>query len=201
MSVTLSEIKHSLLKKEELHLYFSTTSFWWTHRKADIEKITAPQKEEFKRIYNEIANHEMATLEEKDIASYNFVKQMEVEYYGPKGEPIYIQKDAHKYIKRAEAAPHLFNEFGLDALLKAHNENCNGQMFNAWPEYNKLVAIDKGISEIEHKIIQDKFNEKMAILHIRQTEIRKKNEAKYQPKGFRKGKPTKPNITINKTKK
>lgn len=200
MSVTLSEIKHSLLKKEELHLYFSTTSFWWTHRKADIEKITAEHKEQFKKTYNEIATHEMATQEEKDITGYNFVKQMEVEYYGPSGERIYIQKDANKFIKRAEENTHNFDEFGLEALMKAHHENCNGQMFNKWPEYNKLVAADKGLSEEEHKAIQDKFNGKMADMHIRQTEMRKKNE-KFQPKGFRKGKPTKPNITITKKKK
>jgi len=127
----------------------------------------------------------MATLEEKDIAAYNFVKQMEVEYYGPKGEPIYIQKDAHKYIKRAEAAPHLFDEFGLDALLKAHHENCNGQMFNSWPEYNKLIAADKGLSVEEHKVILDKFNDDMAALNIRQSENQKKYAAQRPQRGMR----------------
>lgn len=185
MPVTLSEIKKSILHKEEFHLYFSTTSFWWTHRKADIEKITAGHKEEFKRTYNEIASHEMASQEEKDLAGYNFVKEMEVPYYGPTGEPIYIQKDASKFIKRAEENNHNFDEFGLDALLKAHHENCNGQMFNSWPEYNKLIAADKGLSVEEHKVILDKFNDDMAALNIRQSENQKKYAAQHPQRGIR----------------
>ena len=179
MPITLTEIKHQLLKKQELHLYIATNSLWWTHCKADIEKITIPQKEEFKRIHNELVNHEMATQETIDIANYNFVKQMEVPYYDPSGTPIYIAKNAEKFIKKLEEAPYMCGEFGIDAFIKAHNDNCNGFRSVNWSDYNKLVATDKQLSEEEFKAIQKEFNDKMAILHMSRHNILKNQTPRY----------------------
>ncbi len=195
MPITLKEIKQQLLKKQEFHLYFSTNSLWWTHCKADIEKITATHKEGFKKVYNNLVSHEMATIEDIDIAGYNFVKQMEVEYYGPSGEPIYVQKNAEKFIKNFEETPYTAGIFGLESFMKVHNDNCNGQIFHNQPEVNKAIAADKDISDEQLKEHEKAFNDHMAVLEIHQQQMYEKLTLSRPQRGMRK-----PNVPIKKKK-
>jgi hypothetical protein len=141
MAITLEQLKTDLQGEENTSIFLSIDSFWWTHKKSDVVTSTAEQRENYiGKLNTEIENirEDAEKLRILESAKEN-ANSLDL-YFDVDGFPVIEIKDGISYIQAQETDNGLlkFGEGGINNLMKAHKENCNGNTFKTWQEYRNL---------------------------------------------------------------
>jgi hypothetical protein len=144
MKMTLEQVKLDIKNKVCKRIYYSSTSLWWTHLESDVEEATKKGNQAQLKMLEERLTADGIPEDKKTLLAELLADvQKDHTPLDPTGAPLFIAVSKHDWIKQAEKKPSKFGRLGLDALMKAHHQNCNDQCFPKWQNYTNLLLIER----------------------------------------------------------
>lgn len=138
--MTIEKIRIDIKLGDCRTVYYSSQTLWWTHLDADLLDASLKGRQAMEKKMQGLLNNPGVPEPEKkklknlfDIAAMN--KNIPLD---PSGSPLF-QCNAIQFLISAESTPKLYGQHGMNAFVKAHHQNCDGNYFTTWALYNQLI--------------------------------------------------------------
>lgn len=148
--ITLEQIEKDIKSGKSKMIYFGAHSLWWTHLDSDVKEATEQGKAALEK-QNEIffasptvPQHEKERR--RKLLDFLAESQKKTGHSIPtdsRGGVLYQNDKPMQWLTAAYKTPKHFGEHGLEAFLKSHHQNCGGNCFPYWREYNDLIDNEK----------------------------------------------------------
>ena len=147
--VTLEQIKEDILSGKCKAIYYASQSLWWTHLDSDLEESTKIGNAISALRHKAYMNRKDAPQSEKLRISnlFEMIGKDSTTPLSVDGSPLLMFTEPDKinnWITEAEKKPEHFGKHGIEAFLKAHHQNCNGEAYSKWEHYNYVIDMESG---------------------------------------------------------
>lgn len=146
-TITLEQVKADIASGKSTSIFISSKTCWWTHLSNDLKDATEQGKtnqitiieqrltdpEIFEDTKNMMRQH--LKVLKGEVGRPAFLANIPLD---PSGAPLLI-KNPEKFISEAEGNPGFYGKYRLDALMKAHHQNCGGKVAQTWGVYNDMI--------------------------------------------------------------
>lgn len=149
--ITFEQVKADINSGKSTRIYFSAHTMWWTHLDADVQEATTQGRQARKTSHDRLMqrNDVPAADKERVQSLYERASQGDTPL-DPSGSPLMETGDPAGWIRKAEEKHEHFGKHKLDALMLGHHQNCEGQCYRTWANYNEVLD-RKGKKEREAK--------------------------------------------------
>lgn len=140
MKMTLEQVKEDIASGKSTMIYYSSRGCWWTHLDSDLEEAMEQGKDSKKRKHADYMSDERNSDKEKERFNslYEQIKDSGIPT-DPSGVPLFQTDDLKNWISSAESNPNHYGRHKLDAFMKSHHQNCEGNCLTGWEGYNLLI--------------------------------------------------------------
>lgn len=146
---TLENVKADILAGKSKKIFYSSRTCWWTHLESDMLEATTQGELFAEANFQRMMNDPKVSEEDKKKFQglHATIKKRGTQTpLDPTGAPLMETEEVNIFIEQCEKPePETrYGRYGLETLMKAHHQNCEGGAFATWQSYNKLLAIQKG---------------------------------------------------------
>lgn len=140
--ITLKQIKEDIESGKTTMIYYSAHTLWWTHLDSDLKEAMEQGHKASDEKHERMMKDPKMPAEEKERMKslYKMVKGGAVTTpLDPSGSPLLQISDLNTWIANSEAKPEHFGKHGIDAFVKSHHQNCEGECYPSWEACNTAI--------------------------------------------------------------
>lgn len=141
MNITLKQIKKDIRTGKSLMIFYSQSSYWWTHDHLDLVEASKKGRIAQARAHGLLKHDPLITEERRKQLDSKLKKIRNIEGIplDPLGSPLLQTDKPLECLMSVENNPEHFGDHGMDAFLLAHHQNCEGSIFREWEPYNRIL--------------------------------------------------------------